>query len=119
VVARQPGPGAGPAGELMIKRVAAVPGQAIPADCREACSAAGQASSQPPSVPPGTFVVLGDNRALSYDSRQAGLISGRLLIGIAVRPIGPGRSGRIRGPDGGQLRADLVGLGGAQLGVDR
>jgi signal peptidase I len=114
VVARQPNPGAGPAGELMIKRVAAVPGQAIPADCREACSAAGQTS-----VPAGTFVVLGDNRALSYDSRQAGLIAGRLLIGIAVRPVGPGRSGRVRGPNGGHLRADLVGLGRAQVGVDR
>lgn len=48
----------------MIKRVAAVPGDARPADSLPA-------SAGPPGrlVPPGRFVVLGDNAAWSHDSR--------------------------------------------------
>jgi signal peptidase I len=60
---------------LLIKRVAAVPGEPRPDDPGS-------------SVPEGKLVVLGDNRARSYDSRQLGYFPGERLIGVVLRAIG-------------------------------
>jgi signal peptidase I len=72
--------------QLMIKRVAAIPGHLVPATCQGS-----SAPGWPTRVPAGTFIVLGDNPGLSYDSRQAGPIAGELLVGVAVRRISPPR----------------------------
>jgi signal peptidase I len=68
---------------LLVKRIAAMPGDRVPAACQ--AFADGQL---PEIVPPGCFVMLGDNLRRSYNSRLAGLISGDLLFGVAVRRIG-------------------------------
>jgi signal peptidase I len=89
VVAEMPGkdggwttPARGPASrrEWMIKRLAAGPGDPRPTD------------SLPPTadpagrlVPPGKFVVLGDNPDWSHDSRHLGYIPGERLFGVVVR----------------------------------
>lgn len=70
--------------EWIIKRVAAVPGDRSPADSLPATADPRE------TVPPGTFVVLGDNAAWSYDSRQIGYIPGERLLGIVVRQVGAG-----------------------------
>jgi signal peptidase I len=69
--------------QWMIKRVAAVPGDARP-------DAWLPAAAQPPEplVPPGKFVLLGDNAARSYDSRQLGYFPGDRLLGVVVRRVG-------------------------------
>jgi signal peptidase I len=81
--------------EWMIKRVAAVPGDTRPEDRLPAT-----AGPPGPRVPPGRFVVLGDNAAWSHDSRQIGYIPGERLLGIVVR--------RIRGEETGAGHLDLV-----------
>lgn len=63
----------------LVKRVAAVPGDRVPESCREVAG---------DHVPPGSFIMLGDNPRHSYDSRFAGLIPADLLFGVAVRRIG-------------------------------
>lgn len=91
-----------PAGrrEWMIKRVAAVPGDrkpdlSLPA---ELVVPPGAVFAPPgvlfvpptgdePFVPPGKFVVLGDNAARSYDSRQLGYIPADRLLGVVRRPL--------------------------------
>lgn len=83
-VLRQPPAGlfmadAEPSG-LLVKRIVAVPGDRVP----ESCRVHGQL---PECVPPGSFIMLGDNSRRSYDSRFAGLIPADLLIGVAVRPV--------------------------------
>jgi signal peptidase I len=64
-----------PAGEreLMIKRVAAVPGDRCP-DVLPGAAA----------VPAGQFAVIGDNPARSYDSRQLGYFPAERLIGVVI-----------------------------------
>lgn len=70
--------------EWMIKRVAAVPGDPRPKDSLPVTA------DQPGRlVPPGKFVVLGDNSAWSRDSRQIGYIPGERLLGVVVRRILP------------------------------
>ncbi|MDQ0843512.1 MULTISPECIES: S26 family signal peptidase [unclassified Streptomyces] len=68
---------AGPDGRIWnVKRVAALPGDPLP-----------------PGVPgegqvgPGTFAVLGDNRADSIDSRHRGLFPAERLMGVVVRTL--------------------------------
>ena len=68
--------------EWIIKRVSAVPGDPAPADSLPAAE-----GPRETLVPPGRFVVLGDNAAWSYDSRQIGYIPGERLLGIVVRRI--------------------------------
>lgn len=60
----------------MIKRVAAVPGDPRPDDILPAT--AGK------QVPPGKFVVLGDNPAWSHDSRHIGYVPGDRLLGVVI-----------------------------------
>jgi signal peptidase I len=89
-------PASGPASrrEWMIKRVAAVPG-----DPRPEVGLPATAGPAGRPVPPGKFVVLGDNAAWSHDSRHIGYIPGDRLLGIAVRRIRQeGSAGAIRMP---------------------
>jgi signal peptidase I len=85
-------PAASRPGLFLIKRAVAGPGDRVPADWGwpDLCHIGGQV------VPPGTFVVLGDNRESSFDSRQDGFISRDRLLGVVIRPlaISPGRSRR-------------------------
>jgi signal peptidase I len=64
----------------MIKRVAARPGDPVPAT---AADSAGLTAGAP--VPPGFLVVLGDNVEASFDSRTAGLVPVGHLLGVVVR----------------------------------
>ena len=65
--------------EWIIKRLAAVPGDLCPDGV--ARTAAGL------TVPPGRFVVLGDNTANSLDSRTFGYIPAERLLGVMLRPL--------------------------------
>ena len=71
-------------GQWVIKRVVAVPGDAVPALVRPAVAA--------PMVPAGSLVVLGDNMRASRDSRSWGLIPDEAVLGRVVRLI-PGGQG--------------------------
>ncbi|MEO3925051.1 signal peptidase I [Micromonosporaceae bacterium B7E4] len=64
--------------ELIIKRVAAVPGDRVPP---------GLAADDEDLVPPGRLILLGDNPGRSADSRQLGYYDSAKLIGVAVRPL--------------------------------
>lgn len=71
-----PGP-AGPDGHIWnVKRVAALPGDALPSGI----------PGEDVPVPPGSLAVLGDNPD-SVDSRHRGLFSGDRLLGVAVRRL--------------------------------
>jgi signal peptidase I len=64
----------------MIKRVLAVPGDPVPR--AEVPTLSGY---REPVVPPGRLVVLGDNPADSYDSRQFGYVRDDRMLGVVVR----------------------------------
>ncbi len=69
--------------EWLIKRVAALPGDRLPA---------GVPSSAPDLdhrgvVPPGMFVLLGDNAMWSHDSRVIGCVPAERLLGVMIRPL--------------------------------
>jgi signal peptidase I len=64
--------------EWLIKRVAAVPGDAAPAWVPDEVGE---------RVPDGWFAVLGDNVANSLDSRTFGLVPADCLLGVMVRPV--------------------------------
>jgi signal peptidase I len=78
--------------ELMIKRVVAVPGDTRPDVCPP------QAAET--IVPPGQFVVFGDNPTVSHDSRQLGYFSADHLLGIVLS-----RHTRPRSRDAGNTAA--------------
>jgi signal peptidase I len=66
--------------EWMIKRVAALPGDAVPPDVAvQAPKLAG------PAVPPGCLLLLGDNAEASVDSRDIGYVPAERLLGIVLR----------------------------------
>jgi type IV secretory pathway protease TraF len=44
-------------------------------------------------VPPGMFVVLGDNAAWSHDSRVIGCVPAERLLGVMIRPLTVGQPG--------------------------
>jgi signal peptidase I len=64
--------------EWVIKRVAAVPGDPRPACLPDTADPAGR-------VPDGHYVLLGDNAAVSYDSRERGYFTAGQLLGVVVR----------------------------------
>lgn len=108
--------------ELLIKRAVAVPGNRIPA-------ALTGTQLTGDRVPPGCLVVLGDNGAHSFDSRQIGYIPAERLLGVGLRPLRRTRlpvrrassSGRrMRGPsDGTAFQTGTLTLGGgAATGAD-
>jgi signal peptidase I len=93
----------GPQGGDLVKRVIALPGQTIyssgndiyvdgrllaepylPHDDPLGPPIPDASSQHPYRVPPGDFYVLGDNRAISCDSRYWGPITGSSIIGKAV-----------------------------------
>lgn len=75
----------------IIKRVAAVQGEPVPAELAAQLRAAPGAA-----VPAGRLLVLGDNLNASLDSRALGYISGEDLLGVAVRRLGqPTRTRRV------------------------
>ncbi|MEU2629945.1 S26 family signal peptidase [Kitasatospora sp. NPDC007106] len=102
-----PDPGAGRPRRWMVKRVAALPGDPMPAAVT-ACSAGSV-------VPPGTVVVLGDNRAASIDSRTLGPVPADRVLGVALRRHRPGPAARPLTPPAGD--ADGRAAAGAQISV--
>ncbi len=66
---------------LVVKRVAALPGEPVPP---EVCAAAGVA--QGALVPPGRIALLGDNPAFSTDSRFWGLLPVSSVVGVVLDP---------------------------------
>lgn len=68
---------------FLIKRAVAVPGDRVPARW-EYPDLGGLAGTV---VPAGHLVVLGDNRATSWDSRHYGLVRRDQLIGVLVRHL--------------------------------
>jgi signal peptidase I len=63
----------------LIKRVAAVPGDPVPPWLDR-----GRASR----VPPDCFLILGDNAAVSRDSRHLGFLAAGDLLGVVMRRLG-------------------------------
>ncbi|MEV5599268.1 S26 family signal peptidase [Streptomyces sp. NPDC052496] len=70
--------------QWVIKRVAAGPGDAVPRD-----SVPSLAGVPEPLVPDGRLVLLGDNAAQSYDSRQVGYFPSARVLGVVVSRGGP------------------------------
>jgi signal peptidase I len=88
VVFREPDRGIGlglPGERWVIKRIAALPGCAVPDAVRPAVEGA-------EAVPPDMLVVLGDG-VLSGDSRQWGFIPADQALGVVIRKLG-GPAGR-------------------------
>lgn len=81
VVTASPGP-AGPPGRTrwMVKRIAALPGHGVPQ--------AVVGTVRMSRVPSGRLVLLGDNAALSVDSRLAGFYGTERVLGRVVRRLG-------------------------------
>ncbi|GGV01416.1 hypothetical protein GCM10010495_10610 [Kitasatospora herbaricolor] len=79
-------PGRRPAGArpLLVKRVAALAGEPIPPEVREAAGAAAG-----DLVPPGQLVLLGDNPGFSTDSRLWGVLPTQSVVGIVLDGIRP------------------------------
>ncbi|WP_405087544.1 S26 family signal peptidase [Microbispora sp. NBC_01389] len=69
----------GPLTVLVVKRAIAVPGDPVP-ETRVPVLAGGTAS-----VPTGRLVVLGDNPAVSRDSRLYGYVAEERLLGVVIR----------------------------------
>jgi signal peptidase I len=78
---------AAPAGmgqDWMVKRVVAVPGDPVPYDRIPAPTGARHRA-----VPADRLVVLGDNLAVSLDSRRFGYVHARQLLGVVVCRLSP------------------------------
>jgi signal peptidase I len=66
----------------VVKRVAAVPGDAVPRNAVPALAGVPEHT-----VPPGKLVLLGDNQQASLDSRSLGDFPADQLLGVVVRPM--------------------------------
>ena len=75
IVLRAPGEETAKISPLLVKRVAAVPGDEVSAEFRPVVP--------DPVVPPGHLLVRGDNNR-SADSRSFGLVDSRLVVGTVV-----------------------------------
>ena len=75
-------PVAPPGERLLIKRAVAVPGDPVPRDGFPALRTVPDTV-----VPRGSLVVLGDNPAASWDSREYGFVHPADLVGVVVRPL--------------------------------
>jgi signal peptidase I len=73
-------PNAVPFADRVVKRVAAVPGDPVPAGI----------AVPDARVPAGQLILLGDNPAESADSRQYGYAPEDEVIGVVLRVFGPG-----------------------------
>ncbi|HET8684386.1 MAG TPA: S26 family signal peptidase [Micromonosporaceae bacterium] len=69
-------------GKWLIKRAVAVPGSPVPH--RQVPALRGLPD---PVVPEDRLVLLGDNAAMSHDSRQCGYFSAEDVLGVAVRRL--------------------------------
>ncbi len=80
------------AGGWIVKRVAAVAGDPVPAWAGSAWAGPARAGRAGGRVPPGSLLVLGDNPAASIDSRELGFVPADRVLGVAVRrfPRRPG-----------------------------
>lgn len=67
---------------LLIKRVAAIPGDPPPRDTAPAL-----VNHPEQRVPRGHLVAFGDNYELSFDSKQIGYFPADRLIGVVLRPM--------------------------------
>ncbi|MFF7095447.1 S26 family signal peptidase [Streptomyces rubradiris] len=76
---------------LIVKRVAAVPGDPVPPG-----SVPPRAEDHEGRVPPGRVVLLGDNTAASVDSRQLGFFPLDDVLGVVTRTL-PRPEGAPRG----------------------
>ena len=81
---------------LIVKRVAALPGQPVPAEVRVGTAASGQ-EAPGQTVPAGQVVLLGDNAPVSVDSREHGFYPLRSVRGVALRQLAPPRGGDATG----------------------
>lgn len=82
VVVARPGPVSIPGrGGWLVKRVAAVPGDAVPGCVRARVGV--------PVVPAGALVLLGDNAAVSTDSRDLGFFDATRPLGRVTRTLPP------------------------------
>jgi signal peptidase I len=81
---------------LWVKRVAALPGDPVPAGV-PGC---------PGRVPPGRMAVLGDNAAVSTDSRTVGLVPVDVVVGVV---LGTNARPPVAGRDGGPGATDATG----------
>ncbi|WP_197361402.1 S26 family signal peptidase, partial [Streptomyces clavuligerus] len=85
-----PGPGVPEPGaplsarRWMIKRVAASPGDPVPAGLGPALT---REAGRP--VPKDRYIVLGDNTDHSHDSRHTGFVERADILGVAVRRLTP------------------------------
>lgn len=75
----QPGRAADPGPELLVKRLAALPGDLVPAQVLDSVGETAGAR-----VPPGRIVVLGDSPS-SLDSRSWGYLERDRLVGVVLR----------------------------------
>lgn len=69
-------------GQWLVKRVAAVPGDQVPA-----CVASVRPELADSVIPPGCLIVLGDNQAYSRDSREEGLVSAERVRAVVLRRL--------------------------------
>ncbi|MFJ3953839.1 S26 family signal peptidase [Streptomyces libani] len=77
--------------QWLIKRLAALPGDPVP---EAMLSASPFARPNPPRVPAGSLVLLGDNPQNSVDSRQFGFYPAERVLGTVVGPLKPARARR-------------------------
>jgi signal peptidase I len=74
---------------LMVKRVAAVPGEPVPIELADA-----PCGPLDTPVPMDRLLVLGDNSRVSFDSREYGYLRAEHLVGVVTRRLATGRPSR-------------------------